>query len=247
MKTFKTLLKTELKLSLRDMNMPIFALIIPVIVTVVLGLIYGTTPAYEGSEHTLFSQSFGALSTIAILSGGTMGLPLLIADYRGKQILKRFKVTPISPVMILLVSLTVYSVYAVVSLILVYIVSAIFFEFQMIGSCLHFLGSYLLTLISMLSIGMFVGGVAPNMKMASTIASLLFFPMLIFSGATIPYDVMPYGLQRFADLLPLTQAIHLLQSATMGMTVADVIFPIFLLTTLSLGCFCLAVKFFKWE
>ena len=61
MKTFSTMLKTELKLSLRGMDMFIFA----------------------------------------ICAGGVMGLPLVISDYRGKNILKRYKVTPVSPAMIM--------------------------------------------------------------------------------------------------------------------------------------------------
>ena len=40
MKRFFTFLKTELKLSLRDMNMPIFAVIMPLVIFIILGIIY---------------------------------------------------------------------------------------------------------------------------------------------------------------------------------------------------------------
>jgi len=46
-------------------------------------------------------------------------------------------------------------------------------------------------MISTLSIGMMVGGIAKNSKSASVIACLLFFPMLIFSGTTLTFEVMP--------------------------------------------------------
>ena len=42
MKSFVTLLKNELKLNIRNMNMVIFAVTMPLIVLVVLGFIYGT-------------------------------------------------------------------------------------------------------------------------------------------------------------------------------------------------------------
>ena len=247
MKTFNVMLKTELKLSLRDMNMVIFAIIIPLVVTVILGFINGETPAYDGSEYTVFAQSFGALSSIAILSGGIMGLPLLIADYRAKKILKRFKVTPITPVMILMVNLAVYFLYAIVSFILVYLVSALFFDFQMIGSWFYFMVSYLLTMLSMFSIGLLVGGVARDMKTASTIASLLFFPMFIFSGTTVPYDIMPEVLQRFADVLPLTQAINLLRASSLGLPIENASFSIVILLAITVVCMGSAIRFFKWE
>lgn len=53
-----------------------------------------------------------------------------------------------------------------------------------------FLGSFILTMVSTLSIGLMVGGIAKNAKQASVIASLLYFPMLVFSGTTLPVGVM---------------------------------------------------------
>lgn len=97
MKTFRTMLKTEIKLSVRGMDMVIFGLCLPVAMVVILGAVSGNRPAFEGASYTFFEQSFGALSTIAICAGGVMGLPLLISDYRQKKILKRFQVTPVSP------------------------------------------------------------------------------------------------------------------------------------------------------
>ena len=127
MKTFRVMLKNEMKLSLRDMNMVIFAICIPLVVLMILGVIYGNKPAFPDAEYTFQEQSFGALTTIAICAGGVMGLPLVVSDYRSRKILKRFKVTPVSPAVILAVQVVIYMIYSVVSLILLYIVSAIFF------------------------------------------------------------------------------------------------------------------------
>ena len=157
MKTFKTMLKNEMKLSLRDMNMVIFAICIPLVVLIILGVIYGNKPASPGADYTFLEQSFGALTTIAICAGGVMGLPLVVSDYRNRKILKRFKVTPVSPAMILAVQVVIYTIYSVASFILLYIVSALFFGFHMGGSMIVFLGGYLLVMLSIFSIGMMVG------------------------------------------------------------------------------------------
>ena len=61
MKSFVTLLKNELKLNIRNMNMVIFAVIIPLVVLIILGFIYGTKPAADGTAYTFLEQSFGAL------------------------------------------------------------------------------------------------------------------------------------------------------------------------------------------
>ena len=67
MKAFKTLLKTEIRLSLRGMDMFIFAICMPVVVVILLGAVFGNKPAFQGAEYTFLEQSFGAVSTIACL------------------------------------------------------------------------------------------------------------------------------------------------------------------------------------
>jgi ABC-2 type transport system permease protein len=166
MKPFNKMLKIETKLSIRDMNMVIFAVIMPLVILFILGIIYGRKPAYPGADFTFLEQSFGALASISICAGGVMGLPILVSDYRERKILKRFKVTPISPGIILSVQLVIYPFYSAFSLLTLWIVASLFFGFRMQGSMISFLGGWLLVLVSMLSIGMLVGGIAKNSKRA---------------------------------------------------------------------------------
>ena len=247
MKTFRTLLKTELRLSLRGMDMLIFALCLPLVVLVILGILYGKRPAFEGAGYSFLDQSFGALSSIAVCAGGVMGLPLVVSEYRHRKILKRFRVTPVNPAMLLSVQTAVYALYAAVSLLLLYITAAVFFGYRMDGSFFAFLSSYLLVMLSLFSLGMLVGGIAPNPKIAGVPASVLYFPMLIFSGATLPYEAMPAALQRIADILPLTQGIKLLKAASLGLPMDDVLLPLVWMAVLSLICIAVTVKVFRWE
>lgn len=247
MKAFITMLKTDLKLSIRGMDMVIFAIIMPVVVLVILGLLYGNKPAFEGASYTFLEQSFGALVTIAICAGGVMGLPLVISDYREKKILKRYKVTPVPPSLILLVQVTIYTIYSVTSLVLLYLVAILFFNYEFGGSWAIFIGGYFMVMISMFSIGMMVGGIAKNSKSAGMIASLLYFPMLIFSGATLPYEVMPLPLRKIVDVLPLTQGIKLLKATSIGLPVEQVFLPVAIMLVIAVICISISVKYFKWE
>lgn len=247
MKAFRTMFKTELKLSIRGMDMIIFALGMPIVITAILGIIYGNRPAFEGAAYTFFAQSFGAVVSIAIAAGGVMGLPLVVSDYRNRKILKRFKVTPTSPALILAVQVAIYALYSITSLILVYITAVVFFDYQFSGSLVQFFGAYLLVMISMFSMGLMVGGIAPNMKIASVLASILYFPMLIFSGATLPYEVMPLSLQRVADVMPLTQGIKLLKATSIGLPTSDVFIPVTIMIIIAAICTIISLRFFKWE
>ena len=245
MKRFFTFLKTELKLSLRDMNMVIFAVIMPLIVFIILGIVYGEKPAYDGANYTALEQSFGAVGAIAICASGLMGLPLAVSGLREMKILKRLRVTPVGPVFILVVELALYVIYCAVSLATLFIV-ALLWNVKLHGSFFAFLGSWALTMLSTLSIGMLVGGVAKNTKQASVIACILYFPMLVFSGTTLPIEVMPKAMQRVVEIFPLTQGITMMKNMFIGVGGA-VFLPICVMLAVSAICAVLSIYFFRWE
>ena len=246
MKRFFTFLKTELKLSLRDMNMPIFAVIMPLVIFVILGVIYGAKPAYDGAGYTFLEQSVGAVGAVAICAGGLMGLPQAVSGLRELKILKRFRVTPVSPVFLLGVELSMYIVYCTVSLATL-AAAALLWGVRLHGSLSAFLGSWALTMLSTLSIGMLVGGVAKDTKQASVIASILYFPMLIFSGATLPIEVMPPVMQRIVSVFPLTQGLTMMKHAFLGVSTGNILLPICVMAGVAVFCTGLSVRFFRWE
>ncbi len=246
MKRFYIFLKTELKLSLRDMNMPIFAVIMPLAIFAILGVIYGAKPAYSGAGYTFLEQSFGAAGAIAICAGGLMGLPQAVSDSRERKVLKRFRVTPVSPVFILGVELAMYVVYCIVSLVTL-AVAALFWRVRLYGSLPGFLGSWLITMLSTLSVGMLVGGVAKDTKQASIIASILYFPMLIFSGITLPIEVMPRAMQKIVSFFPLTQGVTMMKNAFLGVGTGNILLPVCVMLGLTALCAGFSVRFFRWE
>lgn len=227
--------------------MLIFAIFMPLVILVIIGLIYGNKPAFEGADYTFIEQSFGALTSVSICAGGTMGLPLLVSDYRGKQILKRYKVTPVSPVTILLAEISMYFLYALVSLVSLFLVVNVFYKFEFRGNPFVFLAGWFIVIISLFSIGIMVGGIAKNSKSAGIVASLIYFPMLIFSGATLPYEVMPSPMQKIIDVLPLTHGIKILKSTTLGLPTEKLIIPVIIMVSIAAICSFVAIRFFKWE
>lgn len=247
MKAFKTLFVSELKLIIRDCNTLFFGVGFSAVLAVILGLVMGDKPAFEGASYTMFEQSFGAVASIGIAATGLMGVPLALSDYRHRKILRRFKVTPVSPVMLLVVQLAVNFIISVLSLIGVYAVSAIFFGFRLRENIGGFLLAYLIVLLSVFSIGMLVASVSPNMKAAEMLCSLLYFPMLLLSGATLPYEIMPKVLQKASDILPLTQGIKLLKGAALGLPAENVLAPIIIMLAFIVICAVISAKFFRWE
>lgn len=247
MKSFTTLLKNELKLNVRNMNMVIFAVIMPLVVLVILGFIYGTKPAADGAAYTFMEQSFGALCCISVCAGGLMGLPLVVSEYRVRKILKRFQVTPVSPTKLLVVEFMIYVIYCAISMLTLFPVAMLFWKIKIHGSFLLFIGSWLLTMVSTLSVGLLVGGIAKNMKTASVIACILYFPMLIFSGATLPFEVMPIAMQKVISVFPMTQGIQLMKATFLGLPIENAWLPVVIMGAVTLICFGISIKCFKWE
>ena len=84
-------------------------------------------------------------------------------------------------------------------------------------------------------------------KSASVIASILYFPMLVFSGATVPYEIMPVQMQKVVNIMPLTQGIKILKATTLGTEINNVLVPIIIMVLIILICVGTAIKFFRWE
>jgi ABC-2 type transport system permease protein len=247
MKTFKELVATETKLMIRDMNNLIFGVAFSVIFTVILGMIMGNKPAFEGADYTFMDQSFGAVIAIGIGATGLMGLPLALADYRYKKVLKRFLVTPVSPALLLFVQVIVNLLVSVLCLALVSLAYVVFFNYHMRGSLIYFIPAYLLVLLSIYSIGMMLASVSPNIKTANLLCCVFYFPMFFFSGATLPYEIMPAAVQHASAVMPLTQGIKLLKAASLGLHQENMMFPTVLMIVLALVCIALSIRFFRWE
>ena len=100
MKRFMTFLKVEGKLSLRCPDGIIFGIGMPVGVLLLIAVVAGSQSA-GGADYSFLQSAFASLLTVGICATAFMGLPLTIADYRDKKILKHFFATPIRPFMIL--------------------------------------------------------------------------------------------------------------------------------------------------
>ena len=76
--------------------------------------------------------------------------------------------------------------------------------------------------------------------------SLLYFPMLLFSGATIPAEVFPGALRAVSGWMPLGVGIDLLKSVSMG-CYGRMAIPVMTLIAIAVICGTIAIKTFRWE
>ena len=237
--------KVEQRLFFRSPDVIIFNLAMPSITFLIISLIAGNKAA--GNQGLTFLQSsYAALSTVGICCSAFMSIPIIIVDYRSQGVLKRMYCSPCSPARLLVCDTIASGIMAIISTLILTLIAIIFFGYTMTGNVMIYIGLWFLTMISMFSIGLTVASLCRTTKSMNIVTSLLYFPMLLFSGATIPAEIFPKGLRFFADILPLGVGINLLKSASIGQY-ENIILPIIILSAITAICTFIAVKFFKWE
>ncbi|MCR0567548.1 ABC transporter permease [[Clostridium] innocuum] len=246
MKRFLTFLKVEGKLSLRCPDGIIFGIGMPVGVLLLIAVVAGSQSA-GGADYSFLQSAFASLLTVGICATAFMGLPLTIADYRDKKILKHFFATPIRPLMILSVQVVIGMLTAFFSAALVSLLAVFGFGYRMEGNPFLFIGAFLLVMLSMYSIGMILASLCKTVKIANVVTTFVYFPMLFLSGATIPFELFPDAVQKVCNVLPLTHGIKLLKAVSLNTWSEEIWISVALLIVFAVvGCI-ISVVSFKWD
>jgi len=175
-----------------------------------------------------------------------MSLPLTIAGYRERKILKRFMATPISPYYVIVSQVTVNFATTLIGLLLLAIVGKLVFDLHYLAKGPSFILSLLLSIFSIFSFGFLIASVAPNAHAATAIANLVYFPMLFLTGATIPLEVMPEIMVKISKILPLTYAVDLLKNTWLGNKVSY-LQDVLVLVSILIVSLVVSLFTFKWE
>ena len=242
---FLKMYQVEQKLFLRTPDVIVFNLAMPLVTLIMITIIAGNKAAAD-SGLTFLQSSYVALSTVGICCSAFMSIPISIVEYRSQGVLKRMYCSPCSPARLLACDTIASGVMAVISTIILTVAAVVFFGYRMSGNIFAYVGAWFLTMISMFSIGLMVASLCRTTKSMNVVTSLLYFPMLLFSGATIPAEVFPAGLRAVADIMPLGTGINLLKAVSMG-CYNEVIVPVIILTAIAVICGAVAVKAFRWE
>lgn len=237
----------ELTMFRRNFVTAFFLLIFPTMMLLIFGSIYGNEPVeiYGGAGSIdMFIPSY---SGIVIAVTGVMNIPLTICEYREKMIFKRYKATPTDPGYVIFSQLIINSLMTIFGMCLLIAVGKVIYDVKITENILPCLFIFITAMFCIFSIGFFIGGIAPNMKAANSIASLLFFPMLFLSGASVPYEILPKGVKTFSKFLPLTHSVAAMKSVWNGETITENLLPITILFITGIIFWGITKISFKWE
>ena len=245
MRRFWKMYQVEQKIFFRSPDVILFCLAMPLVVFFVITMITGEKNAAD-SGLTYLQSSYVALSTVGICCSAFMSIPITVVELRSQGILRRMYCSPCSPARLLACDTICSGVIAALSTLILTVAAVEVFGYRMSGNVFVYIAVWLLTMISMFSIGLMVASLCRTTKSMNVATSLLYFPMLLFSGATIPAEVFPAWFQAVAKWMPLGVGIDLLKSVSMG-CYDRITVPVITLIAITVICGTIAVKTFRWE
>ena len=245
MKRFLKMYQVEQRIFFRSPDVILFHLAMPLVTLILITSIAGNKAAAD-SGLTYLQSSYVALSTVGICCSAFMSIPITIVECRSQGILRRMYCSPCSPARLLACDTIASGVMAVISTVILTVAAVVFFGYTMAGNVFVYMGVWLLTMISMFSIGLMIASLCRTTKSMNVATSLVYFPMLLFSGATIPAEVFPAQFQAVAKLMPLGVGIDVLKSVSMG-RYDKMAIPVIILTAITAICGTISVRTFRWE
>ncbi|SNT54755.1 ABC-2 type transport system permease protein [Asanoa hainanensis] len=211
------LVRTELKLNLRELMPAFLSLFAPTILVAVLGSVpqlREPRPELDGAR--VIDAYVGIAVALSLAMVGLQVMPMALASYRERGILRRLATTPVSPVHLLAAQAAAVTVTATVATVLAVAVGRLAYGVALPAQPAAFVLAFLLCLGGVYAIGLLVAALAPTGKAANSAGTLLFFPMMFFAGLWTPRELLPDPIARIGDFTPLGAGEHALHDAITG-------------------------------
>jgi ABC-2 type transport system permease protein len=237
---------TETKLIARDFVTVPVTLLLPVALLLAFGLpAFGREPdpVFGGRPVDTVLPSLAITVAAAVLAFTV--LPLYLATYRERGVLRRMSATPARPSSLLVAHLLVNVAMAVAALGLVLGVGVPVLDMAPPRNVPGFLLAYGLGLVALFSIGLLIAAVASSARAATAWGMLLFFPSMFFAGVYLPKELMPEALSRFGEFTPLGAFRQVVQETWMGMTPEPALLAVLAAVAVAAGVS--AARLFRWQ
>lgn len=196
MRAYVELIRIDLRLAFRDKMVIFFNYLFPLIFFFTFAELLG---ADQGGTITYVVSM---VLVLGILGNGLFGAGMRAVQEREANILRRFKVAPISPTPILTASIvTGWAIYLPAVLITLSLAHFLY-GMPFPRRWLELLALITLGLCAFRSIGLILASVANSMQESNILIQLFYMPMLFLSGATFPLTLLPGWAQIVSQFLP---------------------------------------------
>jgi len=242
MKSFLALARIDLKLALRNRSVLFFNYFFPLIFFFVFGFLMH---AEQGSR---IIQVVTMVTAIGLLGNGLFGAGMRAVQDRETDVLRRYKVTPITPVPLLAASMVTGVILYLPGLIVILVLANRMFGMAIPSNLPSLFIFAIVACVAFRSIGLIIASVVNSSQESLILIQPLYMGMLFLSGATIPISVLPDWLQIVTQFIPAT---YLMTGVAGILQHGESILEnwqsvIALIVTALVGMF-IATKLFRWE
>lgn len=203
--TVGRLVRTEVVLMRRDPMTLTFVFVFPVVTMLIIGGSFGTSPdpAFDGANPAHWYVA--SYLTVVIAATGLIMIPVHLASYRERGVLRRFAAAGFPRWSFALAQLVVGLVAIIVSSAILLAVAAPIYGVPALHDAGRVLAAYCLGAIAFVAIGVLLGVVLPSARAAQAVGLLLFFPSFLLGSGGPPPNVMGSALRTISGYLPLTR------------------------------------------
>src|SRR5215212_2109621 len=242
MKAFLAFLRIDLKLAARNRAVLFFNYIFPLIFFFVFALMM------QAQRGGVIIQVVTMVIVIGILGSGFFGAGMRAVQEREENILRRYKVTPITPVPLLVASIVAGVILYLPSVLLMLFLAHQFYGMPMPPNPVSLFAFICLGAAAFRSLGLIVAAVVNSMQESNIVTQILYMPMLFLSGATIPLIMMPNWLQVVSQFIPSTHLVTGISAILQrGESVGQNAKSAAALVVAMLVALFIATKLFRWE
>ena len=242
MKSYLALISLDLRLALRQKSVLFFNFMFP------LGFFITFAQIMHGERGGSITFILTMVIIIGVLSNGLMGAGVRAVQEREANILRRYKVTPITPAPLLVASTIVGWIIFMPFVVLIFAIAHLVYGMPWPQNWISIFCFVSLGIVSFRAIGMILAAVVNSMQESQILVQLLYIPMLLLSGATFPASIFPSWLLALTQFLPATYLVSGLQGMMLRRETLAQNAPAAaaLMLTVGLGLF-ISYKLFRWE
>ncbi len=195
-----------------------------------------------------FDYVFAGLLGFAIIGMGIFGPVNVFPELKKMGILRRLSTTPLRVWQYFLATMVGQALIGLLSLAIMFIVAMLVFHLEVVGNYFELIIFLILGIVTILGIGLALGGWAKNERQVAPLANIIVFPMMFLSGTFFPRFLMPEWLQNISAFLPLTPIIDGIRLiATEGKHLIDILPQLGLIGVWLIVIYAIAFKVFRWE
>ncbi len=243
MKAYLAYFKSTLQLTVRDRLVLFFNYMMPLIFFIAFGEGFGAA-ASSGA----MAQVVTMVLMLGVLGTGFFGGGMRATAEREAGILRRFRVAPITPAPILVGSLLTGWLVFLPTVIFFLVIAKLRYGMDVPTHALSLIVMVSAGVLAFRGIGLIIASVVNSMAESQVVIQLLYLPMLMLSGATIPLNILPDWLQSVAQFLPSTHLYLGMQNILVrDQSLADNMVALGALILTTLIALLLSVKLFRWE